>query len=91
MSVLHPNKTYYVPEGTQYLIITLKKCYFVVDKVLAGTEVDGVIPFNENLDYVQETYDVPPPTPPNDWNKRSGIKRHKRLPDMELHSRDEFF
>ncbi|KAG8172491.1 hypothetical protein JTE90_017572 [Oedothorax gibbosus] len=97
MSVLRPNETYYVPEGTRYLIITLKKSYFIVDKVLAGTEIPGALPFNEHQNYMPDIYNVPPPTPsapfmrPNDRHKRkaasrdiSEVKKPRRLPDVEI-------
>ncbi|KAG8172472.1 hypothetical protein JTE90_014817 [Oedothorax gibbosus] len=97
MNVLRPNETYYVPEGTWYLIITLKKSYFIVDKVLAGTEIPGALPFNEHQNYMPDIYNVPPPTPsapfmrPNDRHKRkaasrdiSEVKKPRRLQDVEI-------
>ncbi|KAG8181307.1 hypothetical protein JTE90_017477 [Oedothorax gibbosus] len=81
---MRPDTTYTVPPGTRYLIITVKKCYFTVDKVASDVLLEGSVPFNSHRTHV-DVYAVPPPTPrgpalvrPEERHHRRAAKRTRR-------------
>ncbi|KAG8179945.1 hypothetical protein JTE90_025268 [Oedothorax gibbosus] len=75
--VLRPDTTYTVPPGTRYLIITVKKCYFTVDKVASDAVLEGSVPFDSHRTHGQ-LYAVPPPSPMGPALVRLEERHHRR-------------
>ncbi|KAG8175928.1 hypothetical protein JTE90_015031 [Oedothorax gibbosus] len=90
--VMRPDTTYTVPPGTRYLVVTVKKCYFTVDKMASDVLLEGSIPFNSHRTHEDAIYTVPPLSPrspglvpPEDRLQRSAAKRtRRRSPEREL-------
>ncbi|KAG8173954.1 hypothetical protein JTE90_018804 [Oedothorax gibbosus] len=88
--VMRPSTTYTVPAMTRYLIVTVKKCYFTVDRLASDVLVEGSIPFDSHRTDEDPINTIPvlsprSPRPEDDRLQSSAAKRtRRRSPERDL-------